>query len=404
MPSGSYRYTLPPVRKETPTVLGIQRLLHTEQRALDVQLDRHVLLSRSHALSKYVDAFQDLDRRQCPGFLRDLVFHVTVDQEGASGALTVYQDITIPPGQRGEDLLDALHLLFDLLPLALVVHVLSYAPQRRVVERAVGKRSLPLQVGRGDLVERSAHVAVQLARQRQRLVEVRPPQRACRLDDVVAPGEPPGLVAPVQRPAEHAPGQPDDQVRPLRRNVLVLEQVLLELVERDVREGDLLAARADGRQHGPGAGAHQYEDDVPRRLLEHLEQGRGALLPHAVCALDDVDLSRGLHRLLERVHPQRADGLYRDVLSRRAHHHQVGMLLLHHPATGVALPAPTARAEDRGRERLRHDELAHRGRPGEHVGVIDPIAFHRADERGSYGRVADDVVPEHRCETPVRWT
>ena len=147
--------------------------------------------------------------------------------------------------------------------------------------------------------------------------------------------------------------------------------MLLQFVRGDTREPYLLAARENGGKQRPGVRGHQYENNVARRLLEHLQQRRGALLPHPLRVLDDEHLDVGLDGLVERVQPYLAYLIHRDVLPRGPHHGHVRMLFSDDPPADVALTTTVIGAQQGGGKCAGHYELPHRGWSGKEVGVVD---------------------------------
>ena len=78
----------------------------------------------------------------------------------------------------------------------------------------------------------------------------------------------------LQGPLEVAADEEGEDAGLLRAEV-PLEQDLLDLLAADGREGQGLAARADGREEAEGARRHQDDVGEGGRLLEDLEQGVG---------------------------------------------------------------------------------------------------------------------------------
>ena len=157
-----------------------------------------------------------------------------------------------------------------------------------------------------------------------------------------------------------------------------------------------MRARPDRGDDLVGLGRREDEPQVGWRLLDQLEQRVEALRGHHVRLVDDVDLVAAPHRREERLLAQLA-GVVDTAVGRRVdldHVDRAG------PAAGqvaaaVALPARVGHRRLLAVERAGQDpgagRLAAAARPGEQVGVVDPVAGERGTERLGHVLLPDDL-------------
>ncbi len=178
--------------------------------------------------------------------------------------------------------------------------------------------------------------------------------------------------------------------------VAQLAEVVRQRARRDQPERVVVGPGPDRADHLVGLGGREDELEVLGWLLDELQQRVEALRRHHVRLVDDVDLVAAVDRGEERPLPQVtgvvdaavAGGVDLDhVDGARAAAGQVGAGAAH-PArlVGRALLAVEAAGQDPGA-----GGLAAAARPGEEVGVVDPVVVERRPQRGRDVVLADDL-------------
>ena len=172
-----------------------------------------------------------------------------------------------------------------------------------------------------------------------------------------------------------------------------------ELRQPRPREGEGLAARADGLQHLRQVGRAEDEDEVGRRLLDQLQQRVPGGVGELMRLVEDVDLVAALGRLeddavadlADVVDPALRGGVHLDDVERRAARDRDARM-----ADLVRRRGRPVLAVERLREDPRHRGLAGAARAGEEVGLAELAELDRVAQRPHDRFLADDVVEVQR--------
>ncbi len=229
------------------------------------------------------------------------------------------------------------------------------------------------------------------------------PGRPCTTDQLVEHTQ---RVTHRPRPRTHHQRQRGG----LDRNTLGLAQcrhVVAERLRRHQPERIVVRPGPDRPDHLVGLGGGEDELQVRRRLLDQLQQGVEALRGHHVRLVDDVDLVAALDRREER--PLAQIPRVVDTTVRR------GVDLDHVDTAGPAAGevgaglADPARLGDRALlavDRTSQDPgaggLATPARPGEQVGVVDPVVAQRVPQWRGDVILADDLGERLRAIPAVQ--
>ncbi len=185
----------------------------------------------------------------------------------------------------------------------------------------------------------------------------------------------------------------------LRRDALLLghpAEMLLQPADWHEAVGVVVGARADGREDLVRLRRREDELEVPRWLLDQLEQGVGRVDGQLVRLVDDVDLVAarrgGVHRLLAQlpgvVDAAVARGVHLDDVDRPG---AVGREVAAARALAARVRRRPLLAVERPRQDARGRGLAAATWPGEQVGVVRTAGVDGTRQRHRDVLLADDV-------------